>query len=147
MSDKLDRIGRLSPRRILARLLPLAALLATGCGADPSESSNGVAAGAFGRILFHLHPAAGPKEGENEFRIALEEISTGMPLEGAAITVRPRMPAMGHTVTIEPAVMETGGGEYDVSHVVFTMPGSWEVYVRASHNNLIDEALFPYDVR
>jgi hypothetical protein len=118
-----------------------------GCaGEDPSESP-GLAAGAFGRVMFHVQPVSGPSEGENQFQLRLEEIASGMPIEGAVITVRPRMPAMGHSVTVEPRVVETGGGAYDVAGVIFSMPGAWQVYYRVEQNTLMDEALFSYDVR
>jgi hypothetical protein len=142
-----NRFRLFTSRGILAGWFFSVAALTTGCAGAPAGSENGPTAGALGRVVFDVEPLEGPSEGKNAFRVALEEIATGAPLVGAAITVRPRMPSMGHTALEEPTVIEDGGGIYQVSNVIFSMPGTWEVYFRVSQDSLIDEALFSYDVR
>jgi YtkA-like len=57
------------------------------------------------------------------------------------------MPSMGHEATAVPEVKEIEPGLYEVSGVVFSMSGTWEVRYRAARSSIQDEAAFRYQVR
>jgi hypothetical protein len=56
------------------------------------------------------------------------------------------MPSMGHEATSEPGVEEVEPGVYEVTDVVFSMSGTWQVRFRAAAP-VQDEAAFDYEVR
>jgi hypothetical protein len=62
---------------------------------------------------------------------------------GATITVTPWMPSMGHGVMEKPVVREKGGGLYNVSNVVFSMTGDWELRLEISSGKATDTVNIP----
>lgn len=57
---------------------------------------------------------------------------------GARITVAPWMPSMGHGVMEKPVVNEKGGGLYNLSNVVFSMTGDWELRLEIASGSTTD---------
>lgn len=63
--------------------------------------------------------------------------SDGAPATGLALHVTPWMPAMGHGASVEPTVVERGGGDYLVDDLVLPMPGVWELRVSAGEETTV----------
>ncbi|AUX42219.1 uncharacterized protein SOCE26_036460 [Sorangium cellulosum] len=140
------RRRRRGRRGVWARLvLPAALALAAlqGCAAP---EAGGAPASRLGKITFVAEPLAPPAQGSNTFDVQLSWRESGEPVEGVALRASAMMPSMGHQPTDEPRVEETGPGLYEVSGVVFSMPGLWEVRYRAVGSSLLDEAAFQYRV-
>ena len=68
-----------------------------------------------------------PERGENTWRIQIHAQATQEPLEGCGIDLIPFMPEHGHGSPKTPELSELGGGEYEFSDIVFTMPGLWSM--------------------
>lgn len=156
MIDRRDRWGK--PRRAparreaLARLAALAALSVaalSGCSGEPAEGEGEArtVVGRRGAIEFSVTPLAPPAEGSNTFQVRLVRRGSQVPVEGAELRVVALMPSMGHEATAEPHVEEIAPGLYEVTGVVFTMPGTWEVRYRTARAPVEDEAAFRYEVR
>ncbi len=62
---------------------------------------------------------------------------------GARITVEPWMPSMGHGVIERPVVNEKGGGLYNVSNVIFSMTGDWELRLEITSGQVTDTVKIP----
>lgn len=62
---------------------------------------------------------------------------------GALVTVEPWMPSMGHGVMEKPVVNEKGGGLYNISNVVFSMTGDWELKIRIISGETTDSVTVP----
>jgi hypothetical protein len=133
----------------LAAFALLAPAALPGCGAEDGagEGQEGTVVGYRGALDFEATPLAPPAAGANAFRVRLAEHGSGAPLEGAALRVRAVMPSMGHEAPAEPEVEEISPGLYEVTDIVFTMPGTWEVRYTAERSSIHDEAAFRYEVR
>ena len=59
---------------------------------------------------------------------------------GAQIVVTPWMPSMDHGVMEKPVINEKGGGLYNVSNVVFSMTGAWELRLEITSGSTTDTA-------
>lgn len=146
--------GRAGGSRGAGRLRALAvagAALAAlaGCGAEaPGEGTDPrVVVGAEGAVEFMVTPLAPPAEGPNDFRLELRQRPSREPLAGAALAIRALMPSMGHEAAGAPGVEEIEPGVYEVTDVVFSMSGTWQVRFRAEAAKVHDEAAFDYEVR
>jgi len=62
---------------------------------------------------------------------------------GARITVAPWMPSMGHGVMEKPVVNEKGGGLYNLTNVVFSMTGDWELRLEIASGSTTDNVDIP----
>lgn len=71
---------------------------------------------------------APPEKGKNALTLEVKD-AEGKPLDDAQIAIVPFMPDHGHGSAVTPKVTPAGGGRYDVTDVVLTMPGLWEVRV------------------
>ena len=76
-------------------------------------------------------PSQPPTRGVSSVRMTLKR-SDGTPITGAALTVVPWMPAMGHGTSVVPTVTEEGDGSYRVDDVDMFMPGVWELRTTVS---------------
>jgi len=65
-------------------------------------------------------------------------------IAGAAVTVTPWMPEMGHGAFSAPQVEEKGGGLYKVSNIVMIMGGHWEMRVDIKKGSLEDRVVFDF---
>ena len=63
---------------------------------------------------------------------------------GAAITVTPWMPDMGHGVFEKPVVSEKGGGLYNVDNIILIMSGHWELRIDIKSDTLQDSVVFDF---
>lgn len=61
----------------------------------------------------------------------------------ARITVTPWMPSMGHGVMEKPVLNEKGGGLYNVTNVVFSMTGDWELRLEITSGSTTDTVKIP----
>lgn len=143
--------SRLGSRQLAGRLAPalvaVAALACAACGSGPSNAGNEPEAriGEAGVLEFALDMLE-LHEGPSRLALDIVEVASGEPCEGAALFVEPFMPSMGHGTTEKPAVTDAGHGHYEL-RVVFPMPGTWDLHVRAEKGGgVADEATFTLDV-
>jgi hypothetical protein len=130
--------------------MALAALSLAACGAAGDAEDEGARTllpGRFGELEFEAEPRTPPSEGPNAFRVAVRVIASGEPFASAALTATGVMPSMGHQAPGEAIARELSAGVYDITDLVFTMPGRWELRCRAEHGSVFDEAAFTYEVR
>ena len=57
--------------------------------------------------------------------------SGGAPAEGLVLSAQPSM-TMGHGSSVVPTVAPRAGGIYELTNVVFTMPGNWQLRIDVS---------------
>ena len=76
------------------------------------------------------------------------EISTldGNPVEDATITVYGGMPAHRHGLPTEPEASPTGGGEYIVKGLKFSMTGEWEVWFDITASGMNEKVMFKFEL-
>lgn len=84
-----------------------------------------------------------PKKGMNDLTLELVD-SSGAPVDGATVTVRPYMPDHAHGTNVVPEVTPSGEGRYAVSKVYLMMAGLWQltVSVQSSGGGPLKEAVF-----
>lgn len=126
------------------------AVFLAGCGAEgagPDADAPGTQAGVFGVLSFFAEPLVPPAEGVNAFRVELRDLRSDEPLVGADLTATVVMPSMGHETPSDIVVSEPEAGLYEVTNVIFAMPGVWEVRYRAEKGTVGDVAAFSYEVR
>jgi len=63
---------------------------------------------------------------------------------GAAITVAPWMPEMGHGVFEKPVVREIGGGLYSVENIILIMGGRWDLRIHVKADGAEDTVTFAF---
>jgi len=126
------------------------AAAAAGCGGsesgDDSQAGPNTTLGAFAQLEFTITSTGEPMEGVNSFRVDLRDAGTQAPFAGASLKVTPVMRSMGHEAPGDRVVDETAEGSYDVENVVFSMPGAWDMRLRAGRDDVFDEAIFLYEV-
>lgn len=115
----------------------MACMAGAGC-ADEGAGPDGVLRaqrGPFdGELTIDPDP---PRVGAHRVVVALA--SDGTPLEGAAVTISPWMPAHGHG-SIDVEATETGPGTYEADDVWLNMPGIWDLRVAVdaeAHGDLL----------
>jgi len=85
------------------------------------------------------------KNGVNAMELTVRD-REGKSVEGAAITVVPWMPTMGHGVWEKPVVTDRGAGNYRVENVVVIMSGRWDLKIDVRKGDRKDRAVFSFDV-
>ncbi len=135
----------------IAGALALLAPVLGGCGSDATETAapdthEVVERGESAVYEFRVASDAEPAEGENTFHLTLVDLSGGDRAKGAKVTATTWMPSMGHGSPTDPVVTEVSPGVYEISKVVFTMPGLWEVRYRAEREGASDEAVLQYEI-
>ena len=109
-------------------MTPILLLTAACSGSDGDPTGDGVQE-TVGNISITTHFTPDPPiAGENTLHIHVEDLD-GNPLTGAAVSVDPQMPMMGHGSNVDAVVTEDGNGDYTAAPVAFTMIGEWEVTV------------------
>ncbi len=83
------------------------------------------------------------KVGKNKISIIVHDKKDN-DVPGARLFIQPWMPEMGHGIDIEPVIEEKGGGLYEISNLVLTMPGHWEIRVQISKDGITDTAVFDF---
>ena len=76
------------------------------------------------------------------------QISTldGKPVEDATIHVYGGMPAHRHGLPTEPEASPTGGGEYIVKGLKFSMTGEWEVWFDITASGMNEKVMFKFEL-
>jgi hypothetical protein len=88
------------------------------------------------------------KVGKNSMKVFIGDHRTKAPLKGLDIEVVSWMPAHEHGTSTLPVIRELGKGEYSVEQVDFSMPGTWEVYIRINTGKKgEDTAVFNVNVK
>lgn len=67
-----------------------------------------------------------PARLDNSWLISVRD-ADGEPVEGALLTLNPKMPVHGHGSPREAIVKELGGGQYRAEPVALIMPGFWTI--------------------
>jgi hypothetical protein len=99
------------------------------------------AGGAFTFTITAGNPAP-PIRGDNSWVV---ELSTATePIEDAAITVTPFMPAHQHGAGKAVDVTPAGVGQYELAPVNLWMPGVWETTVSATAGAVTDSVVFRF---
>ena len=105
--------------------------------------------GAAGMLDFQMMSAdpAPPARGNNTWVIQIMSMDAGVdatPLDGAAITVTPYMPAHQHGTPVVAEVTPTGTpGQYTLSPVNLWMPGVWQTTIAVT-TPTPDSAVFSF---
>jgi hypothetical protein len=87
------------------------------------------------------------KVGVNTFDLIVHD-RNDKDVVGAAITVTPWMPEMGHGVFEKPVVRERGGGLYSVENIILIMGGRWDLRMTIKAEAAEDTVTFAFpDVR
>ena len=84
-----------------------------------------------GDYTVYVCDSAAPARGFNTFTYLVVDKS-GAPVDGLTLSVQPWMPDMGHGSPGNPQVTPGADGLYQVSNVVFTMPGVWQLRTTVS---------------
>ncbi|MCB9740753.1 MAG: FixH family protein [Deltaproteobacteria bacterium] len=79
------------------------------------------------------------KVGKNTMTVTVKD-SAGAAVSGAAVTVDPQMPMMGHGSIDTPVVTDNGDGTYKADPVTLQMSGKWVITVKASKGSGSGEA-------
>ncbi len=89
---------------------------------------------------------APPTLGDNVFGVQVND-AQGVGVVGASLTVVPWMPAMGHGASSPPVCKENGGGAWRCTEVRFTMPGTWEVRIKATTDTDAGQLTLTYELK
>jgi hypothetical protein len=108
----------------------------------PNMSQPG-ASNVFTFVLVSSSPAP-PADETNVFTLNVLD-STGAPVTGATITVKPTMPLMMHG-TSSVTVSENADGSYTLQPVYLFMAGLWEIAISASANGQKDTTSYYFCV-
>lgn len=110
-------------KKFMAALLSLS-FLTFACGGEDKEESTG-------NLTLHLHLEPSPaRVGQARLHIHVQDAEGGN-VENAALEVVPWMPSHGHGSPETPKVIESGAGMYEAFPITFSMPGPWEIRVKA----------------
>jgi hypothetical protein len=121
-----------------------AALSAIACGSGESPKNllqpgqTLTVAGASGHATGQISASGDIAEGRNAFAVKLDPPSTQ--IASASVI----MPSMGHAAPA-PDVAESGE-TYQLTNVIFSMPGVWEVTLDLGVGSATDEIQFTVDV-
>lgn len=118
----------------------LAALVLLACqdeGADPYFAR---ATSDAGHYTVEVEGEA-PTEGANDLVIRVYQ--DGASVHDSAIVTRAVMPSMGHAAS-EERLEPNADGAYD-AHVVFSMPGAWELQIEVDRDPP-DSAVLPLEI-
>lgn len=129
-----------APAAFAALLFVFGASCTDARGIDPDAD----VVGANARFSFTLVEPEALREGRVDFTVSVSDLTDGGPVEGAEMSVRLTMPAMGHTS--DPLATEIAPGRYRVPDALLDMPGSWVLRVRVEDDGLVDEAELPIQV-
>ncbi len=88
-------------------------------------------------------PAKQLSMGVNSIEVIVHH-GAGGDVPGAAVSVKPWMPGMGHGVMEKPIVTERGGGLYSIENVVLSMTGHWQLIVSVDKDGKQDSVTFEF---
>ncbi len=97
-------------------------------------------------VTFVSADPAPPALDDNSWVVSVTDLG-GAPIEGAEVTVTPRMPDHGHgTPVVAEVTAGTNAGEYMINPVNMFMAGLWEVTMTLDGEGLADEVVFSFCV-
>jgi hypothetical protein len=109
----------------------------------PGLPKNG-ASDTFNLKLMTISPAP-PARLVNSWVVEVDWAATGMPVDGASLTVTPYMPSHGHPspeqVIVTPA---SASGQYNLSPVFFSMPGVWTTTIETMQGTAADSSVYTF---
>ncbi|MCA9548245.1 MAG: FixH family protein [Myxococcales bacterium] len=127
--------------------LPLAA-----CGDDDStpagemQHDDGITRSESGNFMLHPMMADwAPTTGDHTVRFHL--MNADGAVQASALTVEPWMPDHGHGSSAVPVATDMGSGMWEVSSLVFTMPGAWELRFEATIEGAVERFVMPVTVQ
>jgi YtkA-like protein len=121
-----DRIV-MRPKCSLGALVAVAAL-AVGCG-ESAVASLPPEIAMTDSGLYRLTASSDPNppvRGANRVTCEVVDLN-GAAVDGLQLEVVPFMPSHGHGTSVEPTITALGQGRYQIDHVLFYMPGHWEL--------------------
>lgn len=136
--------------RILGAVLVM--VVAVGCGDvddtddDESETTAQVESEGGHFQASFTHDPASPQTGDAELHFDLFDAG-GEVVADAAISVEPWMPAHGHGSPETPSVMEMSAGNYHVTNIVYSMPGTWDLRIDVDTGEVSDRFVVTYEVQ
>lgn len=109
--------------------------------ADVTQGSSASSDGKYFRITYISKIEPLPLNQIHSWVLHVETLDR-KPVENAAIAVYGGMPAHKHGLPTEPRVTETGGGDYLVEGIKFSMSGQWQMWFKIRAVDLEDEIKF-----
>ncbi len=82
--------------------------------------------------------------GVNVVEVIVHHGTGGGDVAGAAVSIVPWMPSMGHGVMTKPTVTERGGGLYSINDVVLSMTGHWQLKIEIVKDAVTDNVTFEF---
>jgi hypothetical protein len=133
-----SRSGFLANGVVAARAAAIVVgLLGIGCGGSPpptpdvpaSFPSQALMAVDSSTSALHIEVRSVPDplvRGQNVGQLTVTD-STGQPIDGLTISVRPWMPSHGHGTSVDPLTTADGSGVYVLNPLYLFMAGEWEL--------------------
>ncbi len=93
--------------------------------------------------------AEAPKVGEVEFTLFARRVESeraDASMTGVEVTVEAWMPGHAHGLPDKPPVETVEPGHYQVSGLVLTMPGTWEIDVTVREGDVAEALTFSIEV-
>lgn len=95
-----------------------------------------------------VHDPETPRTGAGNMTLTVSGAEDDAPLAGLKITLTPWMPGHGHGSNKTPVVTEkTNAIAYEISDIVYTMPGEWEARITIESAEHRDTIAFGYNVQ
>lgn len=95
-----------------------------------------------------VHDPTTPQTGAGKMTLIITHANNNAPLADLKVTLTPWMPAHGHGSNKTPTVTEkTNAIAYEVSDIVYTMPGDWEARITIEDEENHDTIAFGYSVQ
>jgi len=91
-------------------------------------------------------PVQPPTAGLDGVEVVVTDAKTHAPVEGAAVSLVPWMPLMGHGADLTPQCDEKGKGRYVFTNVDLFMPGEWQLRFQVSSGKVACSAAPTFNV-
>jgi len=139
--DKMERMNRVIYG--LGRLVVIASLCFTvsSHAADDTGYATASSDGAHFRVSYKSKVVPLPLNRIHSWLLHVNTLD-GQPVEKATISVQGGMPAHRHGLPTQPLVTETGGGDYLVEGLKFSMTGLWQMWFNIRAGNVTDNIKF-----
>lgn len=93
------------------------------------------------------HDPETPKTGNGKMTLTITDAHDNTPVTDLKITLTPWMPAHGHGSNKTPTVTEKDAGSYEISDIVYSMPGDWEARIAIKGEEHHDTIAFGFSVQ
>ncbi len=135
----------------MIRFTTLLVLVIAGCAAPPTPCESGCdvarpefqeldSADGTWRIEWQATPRPIPLNQPFDLVVYLTAGASGGSLEDAQLDINARMPHHRHGMTRRPRVTRRADGGYDVSGMLFHMPGYWELHFDVTARGVTERA-------